>query len=273
MRETINTKESAAENEANRQILVCGEIGSGKTSLFATLPGKKFMYMFDPNGRAALEALEADVEVAEFIPEQTDLDISVKTLKKDVFDRSSLDKKKGKKLEPKTFIEWEADFQERMSDGFFNQFAWIGLDSHTTLSEMVMDRVQYLNGRLGKHPEQADYTAEMSTMRNIYRSLGSLTGTYVTAHMEMTKDPVTSKIGGQIMMTGKNRIRVPLRFSDILGLAFDKDEKGEPIWILKSVPDKQHPIVRTPLFSLKPIEDVTLDLKKPLEEQGLGQWF
>lgn len=276
MRETINTKVQSSES-ARRQILACGEIGSGKTTLFATLPGKKFMYMFDPNGRAALEAIEADVEIAEFKAEQTDLDISVKTLKKDKYDKSALEKKiagkKPKKLEPKTYVEWEEDFQERMETGFFNAFDWIGIDSHTTLSEMVMDRVQFLNGRLGKHPEQADYTAEMSTMRNIYRALGSLAGTYVTAHMEMGRDEMTGKITGQILMTGKNRIRVPLRFSDIFGLAFDKTSKGEPQWIIKTVPDKQHPIVRTPMRSMKPLEEVTLDLSKPLDKQGLGQWF
>lgn len=276
MREIVNTKD-VQEVNARRQILVCGEIGCGKTTLFSTLPGKKFMYMFDPNGRASLEAIKADVDILEFSPEQTDLDISVKTLKKEVFDKSALEKKiageKVVKLEPKTYVEWETDFQYKMKEGFFNKYDWIGIDSLTTLSEMVMDRVQFLNGRLGKHPEQADYTAEMSTMRNIIRALGSMAGLYVTAHMEMGRDELTGKITGQIMMTGKNKIRIPLRFSDIFGLAFDKTEKGEPQYILKTVPDKQHPTVRTPIRGMKSIEDVTLDLSKDLDKQGLARWF
>src|SRR3989304_5664694 len=45
-----------------RKIFVLGSTGSGKTTQFLTLPGKKFMYLFDPNAILSIKGYDVDYE-------------------------------------------------------------------------------------------------------------------------------------------------------------------------------------------------------------------
>ena len=50
----------------------------------------------------------------------------------------------------------------------------------------------------------------MTVMRNVISDLTNIgTNILVTAHVELTKDEYTGRVHGQIMFTGKNRIRIP----------------------------------------------------------------
>jgi GTPase SAR1 family protein len=60
-----------------QNFLIVGPAGSGKTSLFATIPGKKFVYVFDPNAVRTLEGL--DIKYEEFLADE--LDLSIITMK------------------------------------------------------------------------------------------------------------------------------------------------------------------------------------------------
>lgn len=261
---------STSTKPPRRQILTVGGMGTGKTTLFGSLPGKKFAYLFDPN---ALDALRKwDIDYKEFIVDDTDIDLSVKTLKHEskqvVIDRSS----RKRKPSPMTYVNWEEDFEARMEAGYFNDYDWIMFDSATSFSDMIMDRVQFLNGRLNKHPEQADYTAQMNVHKNVMRVAASMTGLYCTAHVETLKDDVTGKIHGKIMMTGKNRFRIPLMFSHIFATILETTKVGEPNYQIQTIPTKENPVVRTSL-DMNPFEDVDIKFNKPMAGQGLGQWF
>ena len=48
-----NAKDSHA--KVAHKILILGKTGSGKTTQFLTLPGKKFIYLFDPNAILTLQ--------------------------------------------------------------------------------------------------------------------------------------------------------------------------------------------------------------------------
>lgn len=258
---------STTENLARTQILAVGPLGSGKTTAFRTLPGKKFIYIFDPNGRVALG--NDDIDFLEFIPSVDELDMSVKPLSA----KKPADKVTTKKRsEPRTYVDWYEDFVERCESGFFGAYDWVGLDSLTTLSECIMDRVQFLNGRLGKQPEQADYAAEMTSMRGAIRALSSLTNFYCTGHVETVKNDITGRISNELLITGKNKARLPVRFAHIFGFTADRSEKGEVVFQVRTIHDRSNPYCRTP-FQLKAIEDVTLDFNRPLEGQGIGAWF
>lgn len=268
MKETQNAASPDLENR--NTIMFIGPVGAGKTQMYRTLPGRKFVYLFDPNARDAIQGSD-DIDFVEFIPDHTDLDIAVKTLKKDSFDRSG----RAEKADPKTYIEWEADWDERYSTGFFNQYDWIGFDSVTALSEIIMDRVQKLNSRLGKHPEQADYTAEMNVVKSIFRAASSITGMFCVVHTEVSKEESTGKILGQLVLTGKNRIRLPAKFAHIFGAKVDRDSKGAVKFLCVVKQDREYPAVRTSLPALREeVEiDVTLDYTKPLAGQGIGAYF
>ena len=69
-----------AEVSPVESILAIGTTGVGKTTQFLTLPGKKFIYLFDPNALRSLAGHDVDYE--EFRIDSMDLDLSVKSLKK-----------------------------------------------------------------------------------------------------------------------------------------------------------------------------------------------
>lgn len=258
------------ENAANqpkpkrRQVLTIGGVGTGKTTHARTLKGKKFAYLFDPNSAVALRG--SDIDFVEFIPTITDVNIAARTLKS--ADKATAHDKSTADVEPRTYPEFEADFTERLQKQFFEPYEWICFDSATTLQDIIMDRVLYLAGRPGKHPEQADWTSEMNIFKKVMRVAAGLANIYMTAHVETEKDELTGKIHGRIMMTGKNRIRVPLMFSDIFA-CFVYEGK---YWI-KTVPDSRDPVVRTNIRGLAPLTDVTIEWKKPLEGQGVGRFI
>jgi hypothetical protein len=254
------------DEEKHESVLVVGGIGTGKTTQLCTLPGKKFLYVFDPNCIPSLRKRCKDLEYLEFFPDKGDLDLGIKPLAKDL----KRDASSKKKAIPEAYIRWEEDYERRKAEGFFKGYSWLGFDSFTTFSDIVMDRVQYLAGRLGKHPEQADWTAQMNTLKNIFRDASSIgINLFCTAHTELDKDGTSGKIYGQIIMTGKLRVRIPLLFSNILATRVDSDNEKSTYQLITR-PDRENPVVRTSLIGLDQYEDVTIDWKRDPIGQGLG---
>lgn len=255
-----NAKDATVSDQ--HKILLVGGPGVGKTSQVITLPGKKFLYAFDPNVVASIRG--HDVEYEEFVPSIDDLDLSVKTLKKDVGDKTT------RKVQPKTYLRWEEDFERRVEEGFFNSVDWLILDSFTTWSETIMDRVQFLAGRLGKHPEQADWTSQMATITNVFRVITNLPCNFLcTAHSEIKMNDDTKKVYGQIMMTGRLRLRLPLLFTEIFACHCTSDAKGIGYQI-QTRPDRENPVVRSSIPGLDMFEDMTIqDMSRP-QDFGIG---
>lgn len=241
-------------------VLLIGSAGSGKTTQYRTLPGRGFLYIFDQNAAASIAG--ADIEYEAFLPDL--LDINVQPLSS----AAKSDKGKGMKAdEPLSYFEWEQHFDASFNNGFFDQFDWIGMDSFTTFSDSVMDRVLWLNGRLGKMPEQADWSAQMITIQNVFRSLASMRKLFVaTAHEEWKQDELTKKVFCQPVMTGRLKIRIPLLFSNMFRCAAD----GES-WFFQTVPDRQHEYMRTSIRGLPPEVDVTIREWERPTQYGLGK--
>lgn len=252
------------EKSQQLRFLLAGYMGSGKTTQFLTLPGKKFMYVFDPN---ALQTLRGhNVDYMEFCPDITDLDLSVKTLKTNVGDRPT------RKSEPKTYIQWEADFEQRLEDNFFDDYSWIGFDSFTNFLEIIMDRTQYLSNRLGKQPEQADWAAQMITCQNVWRVITSMKcGVFATAHLDLRQNETSKKVYNHLMITGRLRVRLPQLFNNVWVSHADIDAKGKPKFEVQTFPDKEFPTIRSQ-FKTNVYEDVTIqDFKGDLSRFGLGR--
>ena len=176
--------------DVGNSLLVIGYSGSGKTQGLTTIKGRKFAYVFDPNALQTLKGF--DVDYVEFLPERIDLDAV--TLKKEQRDTYS------KALEPRTYVEFEADIEDRIEEGFFENYDAIAFDSMTTMQDIVMDRIMYLNKRFGKWPEIADYTATVNTVIKILRTATALRKKngkplllYLTGHIDFTKDDATGR--------------------------------------------------------------------------------
>jgi hypothetical protein len=250
-----------AHETSAKKFLMLGDTGSGKTSQFLTLPGKKFMYLFDSNAILSLQGHDVDYE--EFLPDR--LNLSVKSLKKDVGDKTT-------NFKNDLFVAWEKDFNEKLDAGFFNEYNVIGMDSATTFLDLIMDRVLTINGRAGNWPQQDDYGPQMLVFTNVSRTLTSLGKIiYFTGHMETKQDEVTKRIFRKPMLTGRLTTKIPLLFSDIFICEVENDGRGNITHKLQTAPDRMTTTVRTSFKGLAPFEDVSLDFKKPLGDQGLGK--
>ena len=246
------------------KFLVLGDTGSGKTTQFLTLPGKKFIYLFDPN--AVLSLRGHDVEYEEFLPDR--INLSVNALAKGKGDGNRAN------IKSDLYVEWEKDFQGKIDSGFFNDFDVIGIDSATTFLDLIMDRVLTINGRAGQWPQQDDYGPQMLTFTNVCRALTGLGKTvYMTGHLEVKQDELTKRILRTPMMTGRLKTKIPLLFSDIFIAEAENDGRGNVTHKLQTVPDRMTTTVRTAFKGLQAFEDVSLDFTKPLEGQGIGRFL
>lgn len=246
-----------------KKILAVGNAGGGKTAAFCTLPGKKFIYIFDPSALETLQGQDVDYEI--FLPDE--LNMSATALKAGVADRPARQK------EPKAYREFEQDFEKKLESGFFNDYDVIGFDSMTTFSDALMDRILWLNKRLGKHPEMADWTATMNSIVNVLRTLTSIQGKviYVTAHLDMAKDEVTGKIQNQLNLIGKLKSKLPLLFSDVWLFYADQDREKKTRFYIQTQQDRYNPFLRCSIRNCETVEDVTIgDWGKP-EEFGVGK--
>lgn len=245
------------------RILALGQAGSGKTTQFLTLPGKKFAYCFDPNASLSLSGYDVDYE--EFLPDK--LSLKLTSLKKENQPKTNPNKNKGAEV----YNSWEADFESKLNEGFFADYDAIMLDSCTTLLDMIMDGVLALNGRGGQWPQQDDYGPQMLAFQNIMRTITSLgKAVYVTGHIEAKQDDLTKRIFMTPLMTGRLRTKVPLLFSETLAFEAASDTKGNVNYIAQTKPDRFTPIVRTSMKGTAFKEDITIDFSKDPIYQGLG---
>lgn len=246
---------------SKHKILALGDTGAGKTSQILTLPGKKFAYLFDPNAKLSLRGY--DVEYEEFLPDEFNL--AIHSLAKDKGD------KPNRPIQSTLYQEWEKDFNDKISGGFFEGYEWICFDSATTFLDLIMDRVLSINGRFGQWPQQDDYGPQMLTFTNVVRSItAGGKGVYMTGHLDVRQDDLTKRIFRQPMMTGRLTKKIPLLFSDIFVCEAENDGQGKVNWKIQTVPDRMTTCVRTSIKGLEPFEDVTIDWSQPPEGQGVG---
>jgi hypothetical protein len=258
-----NAKDININEVGKPKLLLVGSGGAGKTSQIVTLPGRTFAYFFDPSALSTVRGFDLDYEM--FIP--SSVDMAAKSLAKD----KGKDKSSGKEDASEVYVRWEKDFETRTKDGYWDSIDNIILDSFTTFSDVVMDRILKLNGRPGQFPQQDDWTAQMSTIMNVVRTIAGMNKLLLcTAHDNFKQDEATSRMQNVLMLTGQLRVKVPLLFSEILHLEHIADAKGSS-YRIQTRPDRMNPNVRTSMRGLEMYEDVTItDWKNPTKH-GLGK--
>lgn len=257
----VKSAKDISSSSSSTSYLVVGGTGGGKTSLLTTIPGRKFAYLFDPNAVRTIRG--QPIDYIEFLPEHIDLDAV--TLKRETRDRYT------RAPEPMTYVRFEEDIEERIADGTFSDYDAIAIDSITTLTDVVMDRIMYLNGRFGKWPEQADYTATVNTILKIFRTVLSLGKViYVTGHVEFKQEEASGKMLNTLAMVGRLRQRLPLAFAEIWLAFADNDKDGKTHWFVQTQPDRYNPWLRSTMRELDRIEDVTIDDWGHPEKFGIG---
>lgn len=188
-------------NESGRErynLIVYGDKGSGKTTLFSTVRKPAFIDCFDPGGHMVLRK---EIEEGSIV-------VDTRWEKDDPSN-------------PTAFDQWEKVFKERVAGGFFNHFATYGWDSLTTFSQIIMNSVLKKQGRTNGIPNTGkggdnDYIHQMLKLENSLALAFSLPcDLIVTAHPDAEKDETVGKVFIQPLITGKAKIRIPLLFDEM----------------------------------------------------------
>lgn len=230
----------------NPKFLIYGKTGGGKTTLFRTIPGRKFLYMFDPAGMNSILPGD-DITYEEFLVDTAPMNVN--TLK------GTKDSESPNYSNMESYVKWEQDFENRLSKNWFNDpsviidgvpggFDAIGFDSLTTLADLVMDRVLQLNMRAGKNPEIADYGIQTNTLARIIRNAAATNCIiYLTAHEQAVQDKLLKTVNNEIMVTGQLKVKLPLLFSEIYH-AYGMVVGGKPEYKLMTVAEDMYPLAR-----------------------------
>jgi len=264
-------------NGPKENILMVGPTGAGKTAQIWTLPGKKFVYVFDPNSRRTLEGL--DYEYAEFLPDTLEIDATIKAFNRDAKKEGRGDKPSSD-IEPVKYMEWVEDINKRVADKFFDNFSWLIFDSMTFLVRTVMDRQLWVNRRYGEVEDLADYRIVGSKLSDVFRPIAALPlNLYCTGHISEFQDEKTKRITTELMLPGSGKVRIPLVMTNIweaIGVSTEKEMKYQ----IKTRPaDRGLKCIRSSIRGLSMYEDVTIPdacfdpnvkSQKP-EDHGIGK--
>ena len=256
------------------RILAVGGGGTGKTSLFTSIPGKKFLYCFDPGSINTIAG--QDIEYEEFLP--------TSLVKKAIPQKAESDTKLGsrgykdvlkevsREFSPDTYLEWEQHFEDHKAEGYFDQFDVIGLDSITTFSDLVMDQILYLNGRPGKWPEESDWTSCLNCVGNAFREFTSISHAHLFAsvHIELHEDRKSTRVYQQMTMSKRLRSRIPILFSEVLLCQGNADKDGH-YYTVQTRGDADYPFLRTSMRGLDFHEDITIEDWSRPENSGIGR--
>lgn len=252
-------------SDIGQNILIIGNTGSGKTSQIWTLPGKRFVYVFDPNALASLRGCDCDYEV--FLPDTLELDATLKGFNKGA--RS--DTIAGSRREPTTYVRWVEDLNERVENGFFEDYAWLCFDSLTFLQKAVMDRQLYINNRYGKVEELADYRVVGSKLSDVFRSITALEiNCYYTGHLREFQDEKTKKITTELMLPGQAKALIPIAMTNIW-LAKSASEGKTLKYVIQTHAERRGlQCIRSSVRGLEHEHDVTIKDFNRAGDYGIG---
>lgn len=255
-----------------QRILALGDIGSGKTTQFLTLPGKKFLYVFDPNALATIAGWDVDYET--YLPKISETDFYPTSIRKS--GKQFKDTKIS--FEPTAYLRWAEDINKKMDEGFFDDYDVIGLDGLTMFSAAAMDRILFLQNKIDRDDERTDYRIAGDKISNAIRAMTEIQKTfYCTAHIELFQDDKTKRVYKRIMLPGGARPRVPTLFTNVFVLTGGLDEDENYKYTIRTKPDRENPIARTSIHELDIEEDVSIPKEvlvkkdsKEITKYGIG---
>jgi len=246
----------------HEKYLLIGDTGGGKTTLFLTVPGKKFAYLFDAAAKSSLKGHDVDYE--EFLVPWNEGDpypSSVRKKSREYSDRPS------NYPEPSIYLQWVADVNGKHERGFFDQYDVMLIDSLTKLSFLIMMRTLIHQKKVGSEDGRTDYKKAGNTLIGAICPLTALPLVLVcTVHMKMKKDDTTSKTYNYMTMPGQSRDVLPRDFSNVW--VCSNEEKK---YNIQTLPDRTNPTIRTSFQGLDKFHDVTIgDFNHP-EKFGIGK--
>lgn len=198
--------------------LLVGPGGSGKTTQFRTMPGKKFAWIFDPNALASLRG--QDIEYAAFIPDVVGKGLALGG-KQEVI-------KAGNTTSVQVYQEFWNDLRQRISTGYFDGVDSLLLDGLTGLTAVFEEKVLSDLGKPAGELEKREFnllTREISAALRQITSLGK--NLLVIAHRKNIMDQTGTNLkGAEPELVGKSRAVVPTHFSNVFYTTAEGDSSG-----------------------------------------------
>ena len=251
--------------DPRQRIMLVGSTGSGKTAQIWTLPGKKFVFAFDPNTLPTLKGCP-DCTYEEFFPEYMEVDTALKG-----FNKGSRSDTMKKKREPRLYERWRDYFNDFVDQEYHKQFDWLVFDSMTFVAKAMMDRQLYINNRYGDIEELGDFRVVGSKLTDVFSSISGLpVNIFATGHTRVFEDDKTKRIVTQIFLPGKARDILPLTSTNVWE-AYSEEGKNGQEYKVRTVPDRRGlQDIRSSIQGLAPIEDVTIKDFAHATKYGIG---
>ncbi len=252
------------------RIMMLGQGGEGKSTLFETLPGRKLMLAFERNAITALKAInpKSSTEFELFSPGEMNFTVQrVPSLKGGDSYQYQL------KRRADAYAAFEKYCEEKLASGYFDQFDWIAIDGGTQLARAMLDDVLAREGRLGYVPEMSDYNVVKFQMERVLRFFCAVNaGFYFVVHVSTTeKDEVTKRLVDNLILPGDLKNIASTMFSQVFRTTTAENEKGELRFMIQTRPDSKLKGPRTSIRGLPTQVDVTIESTLMLERTGLGK--
>jgi hypothetical protein len=190
----IRKRYSEDPRQKSFNVLVLGEMGSGKTFLLRTVRFPCHIDSFDPGGTKCLrDEIAAGKIIADTRFESED------------------------RMHPSMFQLWKTEFEKRRQGGYFDQIATYCIDSSSTWAEAIMNRILQKAQIAGEAPRWAhDYVPQKIEIQNRLRVCLDLPcDFFLTGHLEQYEDQEDQRIRYRYMTTGKGTIIIPTLFDEV----------------------------------------------------------
>ena len=251
------------------RVMMIGEGGEGKTTLFETLPGKKLMLAWERNAITALKAINPNSSTEFELFSPGELNITVERVPKGGAYSKEV------KHRADAYAKFESYCTAKMREGYFDQFDWVAIDGATQMARAMMDDVLAREGRLGYVPEQSDYNIVKTQMERVLRLFCAMDiSFYFVVHLgDITQNETTKRIIQPLILPGDLRSVAKTMFSQVFRTDVDEDSDGNVIYTIQTRPDRYNKGPRTSIRGLPKTVDVTIKETLMLERTGLGKLF
>lgn len=175
------------------KFLITGDSGTGKTRLLETCPRPILVHSFDPGGT---KILRKGIQEGWIIPD---------TRFEAENDRA-----------PTAYDLWEAEFNRLGKEKIFDSIGTYALDSITTWSDAVMNKILKLGGKLGAKPEFEEWRKMIDFVRFCMKQITNLPcNVVVLGHLDSDKDELTGRLESSLLIPGQSSKKVPILFDEV----------------------------------------------------------
>lgn len=273
----IEIKSARDLKNAQIVILAAGPTGTGKSTQFLTLPGKKYVDIFDPNALIAYEGQDVDYQT--FFPKSNQIDIYPTSIHKSTAGKykrhHDQSKVKGYEADGTFYNSFADNFVERANTDFYrkNGYSWLSLDGFTNAAALAMDRVTFLNESMESADDRADFRMAGQMLSRLARmSWGLGVNLYLQCHTVEETNENGQVLAYKLNLPGSARSVIPTNTANVWFFDTDIDRQTKKVsYKIITQRSRKYPFVRSGFKNLKDEEDITIDFSKPLEGQGIGK--